>query len=272
MRLSRLREEHGRSLEDLARFLRVALPQASRLDTGARGFPSRQVAQLADWYGVADGGRAELLDLAAESRKRAWWQQIDLPDSYRTLIGMEQAATSIKEYGNWVVPGLLQTADYARASATGSVFDIDPAPEAVEQAAQLRTRRQQVLYRPKPPLLRVVIDEAVLARTVGGQWVMAAQLGHLEEMSERSNVSIRVIDFRAGAYPGGSRGHYILLKLGPDLPDLLYREGLGAPGDTSDPVIVDNYWEAWRRVSIKALDEFASRELIRRYRSTLDPR
>ena len=68
VRLSRLREEHGRSLEELATFLGVAVPQASRLDTGARGFPRGQVVKLADWYGLTESDSAELLALVAESR------------------------------------------------------------------------------------------------------------------------------------------------------------------------------------------------------------
>ena len=270
VRLRKLREEHGRGLEDLATFLRVALPQASRLDTGARGFPARQVVKLADWYRLTDSDRAELLVLVAESRKRAWWQQVELADSYRTLIGMEQVATSINEYGSSVVPGLLQTGDYARASAGGDTLGDESTPEAIEGAAQIRIRRQQVLDRREPPVLRVVIDEAVLARRVGGRHVMGAQLAHLEEMSTRPGVSIQVIGFDVGAYPYCSRGHYILVQLEGGLPDVLYRESIAEPEDTSDEATLAAYWRVWEQVRARALDRYASRSLIREYRSMLD--
>jgi len=227
VRLSRLREDGGRGLDELAKLLDVRLPQASRLDTGARGFRPDQVEQLADWYGLGDADRAAMLELVAESRKRAWWQQAKLEDSYRTLIGMEQAATSINEYGGWVVPGLLQTRDYARAAAAGDTFGYaDVMPEEIEEAVKVRARRQQVLERVKPPKLRVVIDEAVLARTTGGRDAMAEQLAHLEEMATRPGMSIQVIGFDQGVYPGGSRGHYVLVELDDELPDVLYQEGL----------------------------------------------
>lgn len=272
VRLSRLREENGRSLEDMASFLRVAHPQASRLDTGARGFPRGQVEKLAGWYGLSTPAQVELLELVAASRRRAWWQQVELADSYRTLIGMEQAAKSINEYGSWVIPGLLQTLDYARASASGDSFPLDEAVDAIDAAPQVRVRRQRLLERAESPRLRVVIDEGVLARTIGGKAVMSAQLAHLEAMSARERIEVRVIGFEVGAYPGGSLGHYILLEMGDGLPDVVYREGLDAPDDRSDEATLGKYWRAWGQIQSKALDPYASRALIKWYRSRLDPR
>jgi hypothetical protein len=185
------------------------------------------------------------------------------------LIGMEDAAKSINEYGNWVVPGLLQTADYARASAAGDAFGHTLTFDAVEQAVHVRARRQEVLDRIKPPMLRVVMDEAVLARTVGGQAVMSAQLAHLEELSTRPRIAIQVIGFRTGIYPGGSRGHYILVHLGADLPDVLYREGIDDPEDRSDAATLAEYWRVWGQVQSMALDLEATRDLLRVYRAKL---
>jgi hypothetical protein len=183
---------------------------------------------------------------------------------------MEQAATSINEYGGWVVPGLLQTRDYARAAAAGDTFGYeDVMPEQIEAAVEVRLRRQQVLERVKPPKLRVVIDEAVLARTTGGRTVMSAQLEHLEEAAARPGVSIQVIGFDQGVYHGGSRGHYVLVELDDELPAVIYQEGLGSPVDTSAKDDLDRYRRAWRAVRAKALDPFKSRELIARYRSQL---
>ena len=115
----------------------------------------------------------------------------------------------------------------------------------------------------------MVIDEAVLARTTGGRKVMGAQLEHLEEMSTRPGVWIQVIGFDEGVYPGGSRGHYILVELDDELPAVIYQEGLGSPVDTSAKDDLDRYRRAWRAVRAKALDPFKSRELIARYRSQL---
>ena len=164
--LKRLREQRKRSLDEVAKHLGVAVSQASRLDTGARGYSPDDVGSLASWYGLSETDEASLLALAEESRKRAWWQQVDLMPSYRTLIGMEQAAESINEYTSSVIPGLLQTRDYAQAMIRASELDIRP--DRVEQAVAVRMRRQQVLTRERAPQLWVVIDEAVLARVTGG--------------------------------------------------------------------------------------------------------
>jgi transcriptional regulator with XRE-family HTH domain len=81
------RQRTGRSLDDLSGFSGVSAPQASRLDSGARGFRPDDVLRLAEWYGLGEADAHGLLALAEEGRRREWWQQVDLPDAYRTLIG-----------------------------------------------------------------------------------------------------------------------------------------------------------------------------------------
>jgi hypothetical protein len=265
VRFRALREEAGHSLKDLAEYLRVPEPQASRLDTGARGFNPGQIRRLADWYGLAASEVPELLALGVESRKRSWWQQVDLQPSYRTLIGMEQTARSINEFGGTVVPGLLQTPDYARAAIRGD--NIDARPHQIEQAIEVRMRRQQILESEDAPKLAVVIDEAVLARTTGGAVVMAKQLAHLEEMSIRPRITVQVIGFEAGSHLGNSRGHFILVEMGDVLPDVLYTESIHGAEDTTK---TGEYWRVWNELRAVALDRPASRARIRRYRAALD--
>jgi transcriptional regulator with XRE-family HTH domain len=268
VRFQKLREQNGRGLDDLATFLGVAMPQASRLDTGARGFQRRHVEKLADWYGLTNSERADMFALVAESRKRAWWQQVDLFDSYRTLIGMEQAAESINEYGVTVVPGLLQTREYARAAAAG--YDNEFEDHLIEQAVQVRMQRQRLLSDVDSPQLRVVIDEAVLARTTGGRDVMIEQLKHLEEASIQPDVSVQVVGFERGVYLGSAKGHFILLGMGDELPDVLYQDGIQAPVDTSEAEPLENYWKAWHRLRDIALTSYESRVRIVHYRSQLE--
>lgn len=270
VRLRALREQNGRSLSDLAEHLNVSLAQASRLDTGARGFQAEHIDLLARWYGL---GKAEhqLLDrLVGESRKRAWWQQIELPNSYRTLIGLEQAADSINEFGGIVLPGLLQTGEYAIAAAIGSSFDLPI--EVVEQAIGVRIRRQKILERVSPPLLWVVIDEALLARTTGSEEVMADQLDHLLAMANRPRVTVQVIGFEAGTHLGGQYSQFILLGMGDEAPGVVYEEGQLDPSDSDDPLVVRTYQRVWDLLRAIALDPEASRARIARYRSALNRR
>jgi hypothetical protein len=254
-------------LEDLAKFLHVAVPQASRLDTGARGFPVRQVAKLADWYGLTEAEQAELLALVAESRKRAWWQQVELADSYRTLIGMEQAAHSVNEYCSSVVPGLLQTYDYARVVAATSF--LEPDQHQVDQAAEVRVRRQEILARSQSPTLWVVIDESALARTTGGAEVMGPQLAHLEVMMARPRVTVQIVGFECGTHLGSMNNHFILVGMGDDLPDVLYSEAHGEPYDTVDDDQVATHRRIWDMLRAVALSPRESLSRIQKYRGRL---
>lgn len=267
LRLSAIRLRKGRSLDELASVLSVSLAQASRLDTGARGFQVPQIDTLADWYSIDDDERALLLGLVTESRKRAWWQQVDLDDSYRTLIGLEQGATSISEYCGSVLPGLLQTFDYSLASAETSSFDVERGN--IEQAAVVRGRRQEILLREPRPLLWVIMDEAVLARTAGGADVMAPQLEHLLDMSIVPRTTVQVVGFEAGAHLGTTSLHFILLGMGNETPDVVYSEGMSRPMDTDDPAVVEPYRRKWGLLSALALDPQTSRSRIKHYLAAL---
>ena len=266
------RERSGRSLDDLSRFLGVSAPQASRLDSGARGFRPEDIPRLADWYGL-DAAEAEgLLALAAESKRREWWQQVDLPDAYRTFIGMEQAAQVIFEYHVNVIPGLLQTPDYARVAASvGDVGTTDPRvrAERIDRAVEVRMRRQEILERGNAPRLVVVIDEAVLARGPRDIAIRRAQLEHLRAAASRSNVTVQVISFEYGLHTGAS-SNFIILGMGnDDIPDLFYSEGLGPGFASSDPAVLDSNGRVWDELRAKALDELLSADLIDRYISAL---
>jgi transcriptional regulator with XRE-family HTH domain len=260
------RERAGRSLDDLAHFLDVSAPQASRLDSGARGFRPEDVPRLAEWYGFGGGDAQALLALAEESKRREWWQQVDLPDAYRTFIGVEQEAESIAEYGVSVVPGLLQTPGYARAAASvGDTMVGSAVSEArVEMAVEVRMRRQAILDRPAPPQLTVVIDEAILARGPRDASIRLAQLKHLRDVADRPGITLQVIGFEFGLHPGGN-SHFILLSLGKGLPDLYYSEGLRGALSSSAPDIVDRYRLIWNELRAKALDEHASKNRVDRY-------
>jgi transcriptional regulator with XRE-family HTH domain len=260
--LKKLREQRRHTLTDVAKYLNVAVSQASRLDTGARGYSLDDVRSLATWYGLGSAEEASLLALAEESRKRGWWQQVDLPDSYRTLIGMEQAALSVNEYTSSVIPGLLQTREYAHAMIRASELDIRP--ERVEQAVAVRMRRQQILGRDRAPQLWVVVDEAALARVTGGLSVMRAQLEYLHEAATRPGITVQVIGFEYGAHPGGE-SHVILLTMPGELPDVLYSDSLARPDDSSDERRLHQAHRLWEVLKAIALDPRSSSERIANY-------
>lgn len=262
MFLKRIRDQRERSREDIAKLLGVDASQASRLDSGARGYRTEDVRRLAAWYGLDEPTEARLLALAEESRKRAWWQQVDLPNSYRSLIGLEQVATTIREYIGSVIPGLLQTREYARAAIAATSPGITKV--RIETAVEVRTRRQQILVRDPPPELLVVVDESALARVTGGRDVMRGQLEHLVAAGSKPNVTIQVIGFEYGTHPGVDR-NFILLSTPDELPDMVYTEGLLAPSDSSQESKIAENKRTWRMLSAIALDPRSSADRIEYY-------
>jgi hypothetical protein len=255
-----LRVQRGRSLAELGAQLGVVQSQASRLDKGARGFRVEDVRRLCDWYGLVGGEADRLLALADEARRRTWWQQVEVPDSYRSLIGFEQVAETISEFCNSVVPGLLQTKRYAAAAARV----VGASEERIEQAATIRMRRQAILVRPQPPILSVVVDEAVLARGAGGVDVMLEQLHHLSAMAQRPGVTIQVLEFAAGIYPPAPP-QFILLQLGSRLPDFFYSEDGLTCFDSSDEDDLQRVISQWRSLQARAISPARSIELISDY-------
>jgi transcriptional regulator with XRE-family HTH domain len=262
----RLREQRGRSLRELGELLHVTQGQASRLDSGARGFHPQDVERLCELYGVGRGERRRLLAVAEEARRRAWWQQYDLSESYRTLIGLERAAESISEFCSSVVPGLLQTRRYAEA--LGKVAEVSPV--AVVKAVDVRMRRQAILDRSDAPYLSVLIDEVVLARGAGSGEVMWEQFQKLLSVVERPRVSVRVIAFEAGMY-GGTASQFILLRMGSSLPDVYYSEDQVKAEESSDEEVLRRTRLIWGRMEQIALDPVRSAQLIASYRDRVAP-
>lgn len=264
--LREARERTGKSLDDLSRFLGTSAPQASRLDSGARGFRPRDVPRLAEWYGFGEADADGLVALAEESRRREWWQQVDLADAYRTLIGMEQAAQSFSEYNANVVPGLLQTQEYARVAVIAGAVEIDPrvTMDQVDRAVDVRLRRQAILEGDPPPKLEVVIDEAVLARGPRDATIRRRQLEHLRSAADRPNVTVQVIGFEFGLHTS-ARGNFILLDMGGELPDLFYSEGVRGASFTTVSEDVERNRRIWNELRAKALDKFASKDRIEWY-------
>jgi hypothetical protein len=142
-----------------------------------------------------------MVQIAREARQRGWWQKfVDVPDGVPAYVGLEAAATSIDVYMSLIVPALLQTPDYARA-VIGAVRP-DLPREEIDRRVELRILRQGLLDQEHPPAMRVLLDDTVLARPVGGAEVMAAQRRRLLEDADRAAVTIQVLQVGAGAHAG----------------------------------------------------------------------
>jgi transcriptional regulator with XRE-family HTH domain len=253
-----LRNQRGWTAEQVAERLLVSPSKVSRLEKGQRGASARDIRDLCDLYGVDGEQRQRLMDLASESKQRAWWQPLGLP--YSTYVGLEAEATSISDYGLGIIPGLLQTADYARAVVRAAVPRW--VPEIVEQRVEGRMARQQLLFSDRPPRFEAVVDESVLHRIVGSSSVMRAQLRHLLELSDLPTVTLRVIPYDGGALPAGNNKFIILGFTRTTVPDVVFIEGLTGDLYLEDPHDVEVYNLTFRTLTDLAASPEVTRDII----------
>lgn len=219
------RETAGFCPETVARAFGWDRSKVSRLET-AKVKPKKQdVAALLDLYGITDDRRDALLLLVEYAQRRGWWAAFgDAFDG--TYVAHEDGAARILCWEAQLIPGLLQTEDYARA-VISAVRPGDP--EGVQQRVRGRIARQPVLGRDNdPPQFHAVIGEAALRQRAGGVEVMRAQLAELLVRARRPNITVQVLPFAAGAHPGVD-GSFVILEF-PDDPALMYVESQA--GDT----------------------------------------
>jgi len=223
-RLRDLRLRHDLTVEAVAERLLCSATKISRLETGARRPSLRDVRDLCSLYQVDDSTSAELMSLARGAREEGWWARYEDLNLY-PYIGLEEAAVAITAYSMYYVPALAQTEDYARAIIKGIAPKI--AADIHEQRVEVRMRRQLRLEQENPPRYRMLVDEAVLHRQVGGSSVMVVQLERLLEMERRRNVTIQVIPFDAGAHAAQDSA-FVFLEFDEesDLLPVVYVEGL----------------------------------------------
>src|SRR5689334_14272372 len=263
--LKRLREERGLTLDHAARELGVARSTMSRIENAQVSVRPGDVRTLLELYGLEPDDVAALVQVARDARQRGWWQAYSdvLPGWFEVYVGLEQAASEISTFETSLVPGLLQTADYARAVIQAELPDASP--NEVDRRTELRMKRQNNESRPD---LWVVLDEAVIRRVVGGPPTMRAQLERLVEMAEAPGVTLQIIPFSAGAHASMISSFSILTF--PELADPpvvylesrtggLYVEGSGAHA----------YVRIFRTLQADAISPKASVEMIREAASSL---
>jgi hypothetical protein len=210
-------------VDQVAEQLLISPSKVSRLETGQRGASPRDIRDLCNLYGLGDEDRSRLADLAKAGKQHPWWQPLSLP--YSTYVGLEADATLIRDFGLGVVPGLLQTADYARAILRATVPP--RAPGEIENLIEARIARQQrVLGAENPPQFQAILEASVLHRIVGSRTIMRDQLHQLLDASELPNVTVRAVPYEAGALPNANNKFIILSFESLALPDVVFVEGL----------------------------------------------
>jgi transcriptional regulator with XRE-family HTH domain len=268
--LRRLREVKGISAVEAGEAIRASESKINRLECGRVGVKLRDVADLCTLYGVVDHAeRSTLLELARQTNLPAWWQRYRdvVPSWFETYLGLEQDASIIRGYEVQFVPGLLQTPDYARAVirlARGNASE-----EAIERRLTVRMRRQQILDRPGPPRLWMVIDEAALRRPVGGRATMFAQLEHLIDSCELPHVTVQVLPFSAGGHAAAGGAISVLRLPAPELPDVVYLEQLTTALYPDKPSELEYFRHILNRLAVQAVPASATPEVLRQILSEI---
>jgi transcriptional regulator with XRE-family HTH domain len=225
--LRRLRTEKGITREEAADAIRASAWKIHRLENGQVGYKDRDLVDLLGLYGITDQQEiAALLELAREANSPGWWFRYGdvVPPWFRAYVDLEAAATLIRAYEGQLVPGLLQTADYARATIAGML--LPQAPDEVERRVTLKLARQQILEDPDGPRLWAVVDEAALRRPVGGTQVMRGQLERLIDATRLANVVLQVLRLSVAVHPAMTGAFSILRFADQELPDVVYVEQL----------------------------------------------
>jgi len=206
--LRRHREQAGVTIDMVAERLGCSTSKVSRIETGHTTASPGDVQSILDIYGVAPAVAAELVQIAREARQKGWWHPYStvLTGAY---VGLETAARSIRAYEQQLIPGLLQTEEYAIALIRGA--RLDDTDREIGQRVRVRMTRQALLIQDDPIDLRVVLDEAVLSRPVGGDAVMRDQIKQLITIARRPNVTIQILPFAAGGH-AGMDGSFAILE------------------------------------------------------------
>jgi hypothetical protein len=205
----------------------------SRYELGQSSFPLDEVEKLLDFYGVTEPRRGQLLDLAEEANQRGWWEEYAdvLAPEYMEFIGLEAEADTMAHWQIGVVPGLLQTEEYARRLNAGYQSVIPTPPGILDRLVRVRMIRQGLLTRDPPLRLSVVIDEAVLLRKIGDRGLMHAQLQHLTAVADLPNVELRIMPL-SGRETSLVADSFAILSFGP--------QATGEAGKLSDVVSTEN--------------------------------
>ncbi|MET9145641.1 MULTISPECIES: helix-turn-helix transcriptional regulator [unclassified Streptomyces] len=274
------RRQLGRHLRDLRNRSRLTVKAAARklewseakmwrIETGQTSLRSLDVEAMCKAYGAEPELTEALMGLAKETKGRGWWHAYGdvIPEGFDLYIGLEEAADRLAWYSSELVPGLLQTPDYARTLIREDNPGVDD--DEIERRVHVRIARQALLTRVTArPTVNVALNEAVLRRPVGGTKVMAEQLARLAELNELDNVTIRVVAFATGLHHGLFSGPFTMLRFpvngdGRETePPTVYVDGFTGALYLDKPHEIGRYDEAFTAIWGAALRQQDTQTLL----------
>lgn len=259
--LRKLRERAGLTATEAGQLLGVKQHQISNTEAGRVGVSPERVRTLARHYKCADSALIDALGEMTGDRRRGWWEEYReiLPVPLLDLAEVEHHATHLRTAVTVHIPGLLQTTDHARELFRQVVPEFSP-PD-IEHRVSFRIKRQAVLFKDAPTPYQVIIHEAALCMRFGGASVVRGQLQHLLNMSERDDITLKVLPFAAGSFPGS--GQSIFYSRGP-VPqlDTVHLDQSHGPVFLDAEAQLEMYRVLLDRLESHALDPAQSRDVI----------
>jgi transcriptional regulator with XRE-family HTH domain len=220
------RDAAKRRQAEVAKAMDWSLSKLMRIERGEVSVSTNDLKALLNHYGVRDKGKVNrLLELARSARGSSFYEQYadQLKPGFKEYLAYEASASVIRQYEPVLIPGLLQTEEYAREIFAHMV---GLGPEDVDKRWTVRQHRQELLDRERPPEMRFVLDEAALRRHIGQGHAMQRQLERIKELAVEPHINIHIMPFHRGAHPGLAGSFALLEFADPSLTDLLYWEGI----------------------------------------------
>ncbi|MGC5659299.1 helix-turn-helix domain-containing protein [Micromonospora sp. WMMD723] len=268
--LTQLREDASVSLDRAAEGLDCSRQKVWRIEKGLVPVRVVDARAMCAMYRVPEEMTSIVTGLARETRAKGWWHSYGdvVPSWFSLYVGLESSAALMRRYDSELIPGLLQTREYAAELFLRKNPTMSPADR--EKLVEVRMQRQHVLTRrlPSAPTLRVVLSEAVLRRTLPDRRAMAGQLRHLLDMATLPNVSLRVLPFTAGPPLASETGTFVLLDFPQAFgrastePTTVYLENITGALYLDKPAEVAAYDRVWADLETLAADEAATEKLI----------
>jgi transcriptional regulator with XRE-family HTH domain len=254
----KLRKDADLKLEELA--LRCGWSRATlgRVESGDKIPTETEIAIILGTLRITGDERTRLLELAQNAHQPHWWEvgYSGLPDQLISLLEFERQASKITNISLALVPGLLQTADYARAIVSAGGVQGDN----LESRVSIRLGRQGALTRKEPVQFHAILDESVLLRPIGSAQVMAEQLRHILRMVRRPNITVQMVPFGVGAH-AGLAGSHILLEFQRQR-SIVHLEHLRSSVFLDDPAHTSLFFDAVPSLTDAALSPKDSVDLV----------
>ncbi|GAA1963895.1 helix-turn-helix transcriptional regulator [Amycolatopsis minnesotensis] len=252
-------EKAGVTGKEVARELQWSQSEVSRMLSGKRGVRESDVATLLGYCRIGGAEHKRLLKLCEEANKPGWWQQYGsrLPMQLRTYLDHEDKAIAIHEFAPTVVPGLLQTSDYARAVIACSA---NMPGNEIDNRVAAKIDRASIFNRSRPARCIFYLHEFVLRLPAGGPAVMSDQLHHLLRMSVRQSISLRVLPADVGVHAGAA-GSFVFMEFS-EIKPVVYLEAETSALFLEEPEEIRSYRKVLASLAETALPEAQSRDLV----------